>query len=93
MDPLSITATSITLAIQVARSIIYIKNAVATLREASDTVADLEEEILLVQTALEQIERMLRAAPDLVQRLNLGPTFALAVGGSEAILACLGDHL
>ncbi|KAF1994182.1 hypothetical protein P154DRAFT_448288 [Amniculicola lignicola CBS 123094] len=88
MEPLSITASALTIASRVIPAAIHIHGVWTQYQEAPQTILDLVEELQLLRTCLVQLENVLRRDGVSIT-LDLEDVFAIAVRGCRATLLCL----
>jgi hypothetical protein len=92
MDPLSITASAVGLAVNILRSAASVKDAVDQFRDAPAVARDIEDEIKIVQASLRQVEAALQRDPQAVWRLHLGDVFDLSVEGCRDTLQQINEE-
>ena len=93
MDPFSITATALSLAVNVLRAVVSVKDAVDEFRDAPAVARDIEHETRVVQAALRQVEAVLRRDSHAIWRLELDDVFALSVEGCRDTLRDMDEEL
>ncbi|KAK4150129.1 hypothetical protein C8A00DRAFT_37263 [Chaetomidium leptoderma] len=86
MDPLSITASAVGLAVNILRSAASVKDAVDQFRDAPAVARDIEHEITIVQASLRQVEAALQRDAQAIWRLRLDDIFDLSVEGCRDTL-------
>ena len=93
MDPFSITATALSLAANILRAVIAVKDAVDEFQDAPAVARDIEHEIKVVQAALRQVEAVLQRDSHAIWRLELDEVFALSVEGCRDTLQGMDEEL
>jgi hypothetical protein len=92
MDPLTITASAVSLAANILRSAAYIKNAADEYRNAPSVVCDIEREVNIVHAALRQVEAALQRDAQAIFRLCLQDVFELSVEGCRDTLRHIDEN-
>jgi hypothetical protein len=92
MDPLSITATVITLTIRCTETSNQLYQIFRHYRQAPQTIANLVEETRVIKASLGQVERALQQNADGLSTPDLADTFDIAVKGCRATLLCLEEE-
>jgi hypothetical protein len=92
MDPLSITATVISLTIRCTTTSVQLYNIFTRYRRAPSTIANLVEETQVIRASLSQVERALEHNPNGLSTPDLEDIFDIAVKGCRATLLCLDEE-
>jgi hypothetical protein len=92
MDPLSITAAAIGLAVNVFSTALKAKDGFDKLCDAPQLLSDVADEVVLVHAALRQVEEALNDDSHVVARFALEEVFGVAVKGSYATLMCISKE-
>jgi hypothetical protein len=93
MEPLSITASVVTIATRVIPAAVQVYNVWTDYSEAPQSVADIIEELQIIKTSLHQLQKILgREDAKVTLDLEDGDVFALAVNGCKATLLCIEEE-
>jgi hypothetical protein len=81
MDPLSITTGALSLAANVLKTTVFVKEVVDQLKDAPSLARDIEDDIAITQGALRQVEAALAHDPRAIWRFRLDDVFDVSVKG------------
>ncbi|KAK0709326.1 hypothetical protein B0T26DRAFT_612365, partial [Lasiosphaeria miniovina] len=93
MDPLSITASAVSLSANIIRAVVSVKDAVDEFKDAPALARDIEDEIIIVQAAIRQVEVALQRDGGAIWRFQLDDVFSLSVQGCESVLKQIGNEI